>query len=153
MLNLNLKTWHFSIWQHPHHYAAGLVAKLATNVATMLWAAIVLSKVNALDPTRFSFYQFMIDYGNEDMYAGAALVFSIGGIYRILAKSKPHWWGGVGYAVQAAFWIYIAITYVFLSPLPLRPATGAWLVVGAILSAYAFVANPRTLNGTPTTSK
>lgn len=145
-----LKDWHFSIWRHPHHYAASIVAKLATNAATLIWSMIVLAKPNALDPIRFSFYQLMLDYAPEDVYAWGAIVLSLSGIYRLLAKSTPHWWGGIGYALQMIFWMYVAFTYVLLSPLPLRPATGAWIIVGAFLAIYAFVANPRTQHAVDT---
>lgn len=138
------RDWHFSIWRHPHHYAASIVAKLATNAATLIWALVVLAKPNALNPNRFSFYQLMLDFAPEDVYAWTAIALSLIGILRIVMKATPHWWGGIGYFVQMIFWMYIAYTYTVLSSLPLRPATAAWLLVGALLAIYAFVANPRT---------
>lgn len=134
---------HLSIFGHPHHYAASIVAKLATCLATIIWAVVVLSRQNALEPDRFSFYAVMTNIMPEDNWALFSLFFAAGGVYTLIAKTKPRWWGGIGYALQTMFWSYLAGTYVFFSPLPLRPATAASIIVIAILSVYAFVANPR----------
>lgn len=137
--------WHFSIWRHPYHYAASLIAKLATNVATLIWAVVVLSSDNALLPDRFSFYATMTNIMSEDYWATVALAFAGFGAFRLLSKAPPVWWGAIGYGLQMIFWTYLAIAYA-ASGISLRPATTAWLTVGALLSVYAFASNPRARN-------
>jgi hypothetical protein len=144
------KEWHLSIWHHPHHYAASIVSKLAVNSATVIWAVHVLLDPKAMSSGRFSYYTLMLEYLSPSAWACLATVLSFIGIYRLWAKSPPIWIGGIGYAVLMLFWSYIAIAVNFLTPRPVPPAGAAAIAIVAVLSVYAFVANPRTHNGDST---
>jgi hypothetical protein len=134
---------HFSIWRHPHHYAASIVAKLAVNTATVLWGFRVLFDPQSMHTRRFSYYDLMLEYMTAQAWGVLAICMALFGIYRLWAKARPIWIGGIGYAVLMVFWGYIAIAINILTPRPVPPAGAAAITVIAALSIYAFVANPR----------
>ena len=139
----HFSSWHLSIWNHPYHYAASIVAKLATNAATVIWAIHVLIDPTALSLGRFSYYGLMLEVAPARAWALAAILLSLFGIWRLWRKSPPIWLGAVGYAVLMLFWSYIALAINFLMERPVPPAGAACIAVVAILSVYAFVSNPR----------
>lgn len=131
-------------FRSPHYAPAAIAARAAVNVATIIWSVIVLSREHALDSTRFVAYRSMLRIAPEDGWALLALLCSLSGMARLVAKSRPHWTSAIGYFLMMLFWNYLALSLLVYAAFPLPPATAAGITVVAGLSLYAFVSNPKS---------
>lgn len=140
-----IRMGHFydAIFNNKHYYAASLMSKLSINMASFIWSITLLFGWGHLDPFRFPFYKRMLDTADEKVWAGVAMVCVVLGMYRLLAQTQPKWWGGIGYMVMAAFWVYLTLALFIDFKAPIPPATAASLITTSFLGVYAFVSNPR----------
>lgn len=120
-----------------------LIARLAANMATLIWSCMVIGYPNAIDTRRFPAYRYMLDLLPENIWGLGGLLISTYGIYRICVHAPPRAFGAAGYAVQALFWNYLALAIFFEFPFPIPPATAAALIVVAALAVYAFASSAR----------
>lgn len=131
------------MFQHPHYYAAGILARLSTSAGTCLWGVLVLLHPNTLDPGRFPAYQMMLDVAPSTWWGFGAFIIAASCLFRLLSLSMPHWIGGLAYAAMATLWTFITVSAFMASPYTIAPASGASLVVTTALSIFALVSNPR----------
>ena len=114
-------------------------------MGTLVWAMIVLVREKALDGRRWYIYEQMLFVMAEDYWAWLAIVLVVTGLYRLLIKATPHWYGAIGYVLMMMFWVYLAAS-LFTPAAQLNPsspaATGA-ISVMAFLSVFAAASNAR----------
>ncbi len=130
-----------AIFHNRYHPCGAVLARVAVNIATMIWAIVVLVFEDALAPTPYG--PMLKRYLPEDVYAGFFLAITIVMLYRIFAQSKPHPLGIVGYGILGAAWLYVDVIVLFFQR-PMFPTATAWVTVGTMIAVYGFVANPRT---------
>ncbi len=116
-----------------------MIARLAVNAATFLWALVVLFSDNALDGTPYG--RTLLSLMPKNAWGLWFLLLSSTMIYRLLAQSKPNPIGIIGYAILMLAWGYVEITLLIQHPL-FPTAVGPVSVITA-LAIYGFVANPR----------
>lgn len=129
-----------SILRNPYHRAGAIVSRLAVCSATLVWSLIVLTVDNALAPT--SYGSIMTRYIPEDAWGFGGALVSGSMLYRIIAKSKPHPIGAVGYGAMLLWWGFVAAV-LLVSQRPVRPTATACVLVIVAMAIHAFVANPR----------
>lgn len=127
--------------QNPYQFSAVITAKVAVNVASLIWSTIVIYKENALAST-FIYYGNITRFLSEDIFASILLAISLIQLIRLVFRSKPIMIGGIGYAILTLFWMYIWWN-IIVSIGPIQPASFSAVTVLVALSIYAFVANPR----------
>src|SRR5262245_36453767 len=101
--------------RNPYYAPAGYLARLSVNIGTLIWAIVVLLRDNALDGRRWYVYQNMLALMEEDYWGWLAIVLVTVGLYRLVIKAKPTWWGALGYGVLMVFWVYLASS-IFTNP-------------------------------------
>jgi len=125
--------------KNPYLLAGAVVARMAINLATVLWATIVLAKTDALTP--FVGYYWMLQIASENTWAMTLCVVALYQAYRLVTHAKPFKYGP-GYAIMALFWMYIWWSIV-VNPGPIWPAAFACVTTISILAICAFVSNPK----------
>lgn len=132
------------VLQNPYHYSGVILARITVNVATMLWAAVVIVKADALKMWPGS---ALLGYAmTENQLAVLLLIMSCVASGRILFHSKPMAIGALLYAGFALLWMYVwasLVIAVWLGLTSLRPGQIACVTVVTCLSVFAFVANPK----------
>lgn len=123
---------------NPHLLAGAVVIRFAVNLATILWAAVVLIKTDAL--TSFAGYYWMLQIASENTWALALCATALYQMYRLLARSRPHKYSP-GYALISLFWMYVWWSIV-VNPGPLWPAAFACVTTISVLALWAFISNP-----------
>ena len=127
----------------PYYFAGGYLSRFFVNIATLLWAAIVLYREEALNQ-KWSVYRGMVNIMPEDYWAWIALAATAFGMYRLCRKVRPSWWGAIGYIMQMLFWVFLASSlYTVDTPLLASPAATAAITVIALLSIHAAASNSK----------
>src|SRR6187551_1814690 len=93
------------ILAHPYYHTGSVLAKQATNLASIVWALVVLTNENALGPTAYGSLTHCI---HEDAIAGILLIVSFVQATWLVLKLRPMSYGLIGYAFQSAWWIAAA---------------------------------------------
>lgn len=129
---------------NPYHYSGQVIAKLSVNLATMIWAGVVLFKRDALAtwPATIS------PYGSftEDMVALGLLFVSVVATTRLVRKSPPIGLGVCAYAIFLMLWLYTFVTLLLAinaGIAAVRPGQLAGVIVITALAIFAFVSNPK----------
>ena len=131
------------IFANPYHHSGAMLARTATNTATIIWALLVLWNDEALGPTPYG--KYLTGWFHEDWWAVFFLVISSFMLWRLIRKHKPHSVGIVGYGLLGAAWLYVDVVFLFFQR-PIYPTSTAWITVGTALALYGFIANPRPCN-------
>lgn len=140
-----------SLLDNPYQYSGQVVAKMSVNLATIIWAAVVLYKPDALvcwpGSTLFS------DVLHENALACILLVLSIVSSVRLVYKSSPRKLGACVYGVFLLLWLYTFATLIITiqaGVTAIRPGQLAGVTVITVLAVLAFVSNPkRHRDGSP----
>jgi hypothetical protein len=137
-----------SFFAHPYYYSSSLLAKLAVNGASALWAAIVLlAPAHAKEvvvPLRLRELLALIHAPTplENIIAGVLLLVCSVLVYCLLSHRRPKPVGGIAYTTLASFWVYgAAATWTADGPTP--AAAAAAITTVAAISLFALVANPK----------
>lgn len=130
------------VFQNPYQFSGTIMAKIAVNLATIFWSAIVLYKDGALSP--FVGYSRILSIANENTVAALLIIVSIIQMIRIVRCSKPLLLGISGYALLTLFWMNVWWNIV-INPGPIWPASFSSVSVIVLLSLYAFIANPKKI--------
>lgn len=128
------------IFKNRYQFSGVIMAKLAVNIASFIWATIVLFKPDAL--ISFKGYSGLTYYVHEDVVAGLLILISSLQFYRLVTCAKPISVGISGYAILTLFWMYVWWN-ILIQPGPIWPASLATVSTLVCLSIYAFVANPK----------
>lgn len=139
-----------SILDNPYQYSGQVVAKLCVNLATVVWALVVLIKPDAIAnwPATFAPPGSI----NEDVLALVLLTLSAFATWRLVKKSRPVGMGVCVYPIFLILWLYtlttllIAVVNGVTSP---RPGQLAGVLVVTLLAIFAFVSNPKRRDGSP----
>ncbi len=138
--------------RNPYYAPAGYLARLCVNIGTLIWALVVLSREGALDGRRWYVYRNMLRYMPEDFWAWGAVILVTVGLYRLLARVTPTWWGALGYGAMMLFWVYLAASLFTdegrANGAPSPAATGSILVM-AFLSVIATASNAKVSHCEP----
>lgn len=136
---------------NPYQYSGQVIAKLCVNIATALWAIVVLLKDDALARWPGSFAPS--GSPNEDVIALFLLLMTILATFRLIRKERQI---GMGVCVYASFlflWLYtwstliIAVTNGITAA---RPGQIGGVTVVMLLAVFSFVSNPkRGKHGSP----
>jgi hypothetical protein len=136
----------YSLIHHPYYYSASVLAKLGTNLASILWALIVLFAPHyakeAVTPQRLQDIVNMINapWPIDEIGAVGILTMCLVLIWCLVAHYKPIKLGVIAYTALAIFWLYGAVVMWTANESP-AGATSAITTV-ALLSVYALLANP-----------
>jgi hypothetical protein len=125
--------------RNPYLLAGAVVARLAVNLATVIWATIVLAKADALTP--FAGYYWLLRIAHENVWAGGLCAVALYQMYRLIIHAKPHKYG-LGYALMALFWMYVWWSIV-VNPGPIWPAAFACVTTIGLVAVFAFISNPK----------
>jgi hypothetical protein len=125
---------------HKYHRAGAVIARLSVNTATLIWSIVVLISDDALAPTPYG--RTLLLLMPEDAWGWSFLCLSSVMICRLLAQSKPHPLGIIGYMILLLAWGYVEIVMLMMQR-PLFPTAVATVSVITALAVYGFVANPR----------
>lgn len=125
--------------RNPHFRSASIVAKLAVNWASAIWALTVLRFDNALAPTS---YREVARVVHEDMLAWPVLILSIVQTLWLWTHWRPLAFGHGGYFVLLVGWL--SILYHVILANPAQPTSMAGASTISILAAFAFVSLPRS---------
>lgn len=123
------------------HYCGAVIARLGVNVATLIWALVVLLNDDALAIA--SYGHVATTYVSEDTYGWFFLIVSVTQLYRIVRQSKPNPIGVIGYGAMLAGWAFVD-GYILFAQRPMQPTAMGCVTVVMLAAVYAFVANPRT---------
>lgn len=136
---------------NPYQYSGQVVAKLCVNIATALWAIVVLFKESALARWPGSFAPS--GSANEDVLAALLLVACIAATWLLVRKDRPIGLGVCIYASFLALWLYTWSTLLVAIAngiTAMRPGQIAGVTVVLLLAIFAFVSNPkRKRDGSP----
>lgn len=132
----------YQLLRNPHFRSASIVAKLAVNWASAIWAFTVLRFDNALAPTS---YRDVAAIVHEDVIAWPVLGLSIVQMLWLWKHWRPMAWGHAGYFVLLVGWL--AILYHVMLANPAQPTSMAGASTISILAAFAFVSLPRAEAG------
>lgn len=132
------------MFQNPYQYSATILSKGCVNIATILWAIVVLAKKDALAP--FSGYRPMLSLMSEDYWAIVMIVTSVTMLYRLVTCKPPRKIGIIAYMLLGGFWANIWWGIV-IQPGPFWPAAFGSVTVVLVLSLFAFIANPKPNRG------
>jgi hypothetical protein len=125
--------------RNPHYRSGGVISKLGVNWATLVWAVIILSKPDALEPTA---YGWVGEYIDEDWIAWPLFFVSALQVLWLWCGWKPLRWGHTGYALLTAFWAFVLCLIVFSSG-PAQPTSIACVSTVVALAAFAFSTLPK----------
>lgn len=138
-----------SLLDNPYQYSGQVVAKLSVNLATMIWALVVLLKPDALKAWPGSFNEVL----HEDLFAGTLLLLAVVAVARLLYKTSPRKLGACVYGVFLLLWLYTLATLLIAIQTGItaaRPGQLAGVTIVTILAVFAFVSNPkRHRDGSP----
>jgi len=132
--------------QNQYYAPAGYLARFSVNLATIIWAVVVLYRDNALGP-RLYIYKYMVDVMPEDYWAWAGLVAAGMGMFRLVHRDRPRWWGALGYWVLMFFWVFLVAAVFFTDMETVTPAGLGSITTIAVLSVYASASHSRTQGG------
>lgn len=118
-----------------------MLARYATNAATIFWSLIVLSRPNAL-LTAGSSYSWIVTYLDENWIAGFLLALAMVQITWLILDRRPLRYGAWGHGLLAFFWGFIGLSIYFNAAI-MYPTPGALTPVLFGLAFYAFVSIPR----------
>lgn len=133
-----------SLLDNPYQYSGQVVAKLCVNIATMIWACVVIYKSDALIAWPGSASIFM--WFHEDALAAALLLLSFFATLRLIFRSAPIRIGACVYGVLLMLWLYTWATLVVAisaGQTAMRPGQLAGVTVVAALAMFAFISNPK----------
>jgi hypothetical protein len=138
---------HRGLMDNPYFYSGSMVAQIAVDGGTLLWAILVVSKEAALASGGSSIAWLFSEF-EEDWLAYFFLLLAFTQLLWLALKLPPLWmtkrfhWGSVGYAVLSLWWSFVALNALF-GPRPLQPTAAALTFTVSMLALYAFVANPK----------
>lgn len=124
---------------NPYYHSGSVIAKLATNWSSAVWAIIVLGKKDALATTYYAQLGRLVP---EDAIAWPMLLGSIVQTIWLMRRWRPLPYGAFGYALQAFFWITL-LAFIGLNEGPAQPTAIATVSTVAVLAAIAFATIPR----------
>lgn len=127
---------------NPYHYSVAVICRLAVCLATVLWSAIIMFEADDLSIIRYPAHALLGSLFPLRAWAIGGLVASVPAILAQLSYSAPRWVGAIAYASQMFFWSYLSFS-IFANQRPIPPGAAACVFVVAVMSIYAFVANPR----------
>lgn len=140
-----------SLLDNPYQYSGQVVAKLSVNLATMIWALVVLLKPDAL--ARWPAPLFVDNPICENILAGALLLLTVIATIRLVYKASPRKLGACVYGIFLLLWLYTLATLLIAVQTGItaaRPGQLAGVAVVTILAVFAFVSNPkRHRDGSP----
>ena len=134
--------------RNQYYAPAGYLARFSVNLATFLWGVIVLSRDNALAPRIYA-YQYMVDVMPEDYWALVGMVAAGIGMFRLIHRDRPRWWGALGYFALMFFWVFLTAAIILADLAAATPAGLASITTIAILSIYASASHSRMQGGNP----
>lgn len=137
------------VLSNPHQYGAAVLAKLAVNAATVIFFAIVLWKPDALKLWPGRGYLPVGD-ATENVFAIIALACATVAIARLIIKSPPALFGVIYYGATALAWLYVWATLcisIGTGLVDLRPGQFAGITTVTALSLFAFISNPKGVQG------
>lgn len=126
------------ILNHPHYPTGNVLAKQATNAASILWSVLVLANENALHRTA---YVEVTKYVHENVIASALLILSVIQFAWLSFRWPPIPFGFLGYGLQFGWWLGICALICQQSPVQPTALTGTALI--ATLAAFAFTSGRR----------
>ncbi len=136
---------------NPYQYSGQVLAKLCVNVATIIWALVVLVKPGALRVWPGAL--FSGDQSGEDVLAIVLLLLCAAALWRLLKRSRPLTAGACVYGVLLLLWLYTFATLLVAVHTGLtapRPGQLAGVTVVTALAMFAFISNPkRRRDGSP----
>ena len=130
-----------SVLRNPYYHAGVIVARLAVNVATLIWSVVVLGWENALAPA--SYGAILTNLAHENLWAAGFGILSLCSLYRLCRKSPPHPIAIVIYGALLLAWGFVEVIILFVQR-PLQPTATATVSVIFALALYSFVANPKS---------
>lgn len=134
------------ILDNPHHYGAAVLAKLAVNMASVIFCWIVLIKPDALSQWPGRIYFPAGGDTAENMVAVVMLGCAVIAIGRLIRKSPPMLFGAIYYALVTLGWLYVFTTLcitIMTGDAPLRPGQFAGVATVTVLALFAFISNPK----------
>lgn len=145
-INLKCKTCHMIVHllDNPYQYSGQVVSKLCVNLATIIWACVVLYKADALIAWPGSALIFL--WFHEDALAAVLLLCAFFATLRLLFRSAPLRIGSCVYGVFLLLWLYTWATLVVAistGTTAMRPGQLAGVTVVAALAMFAFISNPK----------
>lgn len=130
------------------HYApAGYLARFCVNLATFIWSVVVLIRDDALGP-RIYLYRQMLAVMPEDAWAWLGIATVSIGMFRLVHRDRPRWWGAIGYWLLMVFWVFLDAA-VIMSDQTITPAALGAISVVAFLSIYASASHSRVRRHEP----
>lgn len=131
------------VLSNPYLYSATILARIAVLFATAFWSGMVMLYPDRLNPGRYPMYAEMLAIMPARLWAAGGLVICTIALARIWFHCRPHWTGPILYANLMGFWVYLSAS-LFMGSLHIPPAAAACITTVALLSIFAFVANPKT---------
>lgn len=133
-----------TVLDNPYHYGGQILSKLSVNIATMIWACVVIYKSDALIAWPGSASIFL--WFHEDALAVTFLILSFFATIRLVFRSVPLPIGACVYGIFLLLWLYTWATLVaaiYTGDTALRPGQLAGVSVVAGLAMFAFISNPK----------
>lgn len=121
-----------------------MLSRLAVNFATLVWGLVVLFRTQSLLIGQYgALYKMMLDLAPQEVWGSSAVFCSSIGIYRIVAGSRPHWIGAIGYIVMLILWQFLAWGFLFGFQGALPPSAVAGVFTVSALAFHAVVSGTR----------
>lgn len=140
-----------ALLNNPYQYSGQVIAKLAVNFATIIWALVVLFKPDALRTWPGSVFSGSI-YA-EDVLALVLLLLCAIALVRLFTHRRPLALGACVYGLLLLLWLYTwttLIVAVYNGVTAARPGQLASVTIVTALAMFAFISNPkRKRDGSP----
>lgn len=128
------------LFANPYFYSGAILAKLLTCIGTIVWAAVVLSRANALSTPA---YADMVSAMPEDVWAGGAMAIACALMARLFIHSKPTWFGTLGWLVLMLLWLYAWASMILFYQTSAFPNGFSGCTVMMVCAVSSFVTNPK----------
>lgn len=135
--------------KNPYYAPAAYLARVAVNFATVIWATLALLDSGAENAKLYIHYRQMLSLMPVKYWAAIALSASGFGIYRLLHRNKPAWWGAIGYWALMIFWVYVGAAIVLVDMEFMTPVGVSGIVTVSFLSIYAAASHSQYLYREP----
>lgn len=128
------------LFGNPYYHSGSVIAKLACNWATAVWATIIIVRPYSIGTSAYSQLSYVLQ--NRGV-ALALLLLSIAQSLWLILRLRPHRYGSAGYAMQCGFWLTLLIL-ICMADGPIRAAPISAVSTVVILCAAAYVTSPKS---------
>jgi hypothetical protein len=131
------------LFENPYFYGVSIAARMITHIATFFLSILVFFNFVSTASRFDVIYEPLNRYLPEKSWVLVLFGCSVAGCSRLWLHAQPSWAGTVIYGVLALWWNYVAFAYWFVVGTPIPPIAVSSVTTIALVSLYAFAANPR----------